>query len=93
MAISKTYVSQASFISHMELSSDLKYLFVAGQLDESIVKYHVHELSTNCDLDYQPYDTYHNEVPETYVTKDKFYNFINSIMPLREEIKNVLEDV
>lgn len=30
---------------------------------------------------------------ETYVTKEKFYNFINSIMPLREEIRNLLEDV
>ena len=25
--------------------------------------------------------------------KERFYNFVNSIMPLREEIRNLLEDV
>ena len=33
MAVSKTYASQTSFIAQMEISSDSKYLFVAGQLD------------------------------------------------------------
>jgi hypothetical protein len=41
MAISKTYVSQISFISSLQLSSDLKYLFVAGQIDECILKYDI----------------------------------------------------
>jgi hypothetical protein len=67
----------------MELSSDLKYLFVAGQLDESIVKYQVDELNPKCELDYQIYDMYQNDASETYATKEKFYNFVNSIMPLR----------
>ena len=41
MAISKTYVSQISFISSLQLSFDLKYLFVAGQIDECILKYDI----------------------------------------------------
>jgi hypothetical protein len=41
MCISKTYVSQASFINRLELTRDLKQLFVSGQLDECIVMYRV----------------------------------------------------
>jgi hypothetical protein len=61
MSISKTYVSQASFINHLELSADLKHLFVAGQLDECIIKYKVEKLSNDTDLDYQLYGTFQND--------------------------------
>jgi hypothetical protein len=30
---------------------------------------------------------------EMCVGKERFYSFVNSVMPLREEIRNVLEDV
>jgi hypothetical protein len=53
----------------------------------------VQELSSDSDLDYQAYDTHVSDPADTYVAKDKFYNFVNSIMPLREEIRNLLEDV
>ena len=33
MAISKTYVSQTSYINSLQISSDNKYLFVSGQTD------------------------------------------------------------
>lgn len=45
MSTCKTYPSQASFIAHLELSNDKKYLFVAGQLDEDVVKYNVIEFT------------------------------------------------
>lgn len=44
MSTCKTYPSQASFISKLELSGDGRFLFVAGQVDEAIVKYSIQEI-------------------------------------------------
>ena len=57
MGIGKTYMSQISFINQMELSWDGKYLFVAGSVDQCIVKYVIVQQRITSDLDYTAYET------------------------------------
>jgi hypothetical protein len=61
MSISKSYVSQFSQISSLQLSHDRRYLFVAGQVDEAVVKYKVRELGEGTDVDYQLYDVWRKD--------------------------------
>lgn len=84
MNLSKTYCSHTSFINHMEVSADYQYLFVSGSTDECVVKYKLTLETDHQDLDSICYPFHFKDIHDEYLTKNKFYEFLNNIDPIRD---------
>lgn len=93
MNLSKTYSSHTSFINQMELSSDFQYLFVSGASDDCIAKYKLSLDQESQDLDSLCYPFHFKDIHDEYLTRPKFYDFLNNIDPIREEISDIMLDV
>lgn len=55
--------------------------------------YKLIEEEQKTDLDYQNYMIDIKDQNEEYLTENKFFDFVNNVQPLREEIQELLVDV
>ncbi|KAL4455920.1 hypothetical protein ABPG73_008674 [Tetrahymena malaccensis] len=88
MCLAKSYSSHVSFVNQCErtiINGNKTYLFTSGITDESIFKWKLKEEDQYWDLDNLTYKLDQPDIFAELVTKDKFSNLQNEVLPQRQE--------
>jgi hypothetical protein len=84
MFMAKQFSGHCSFINQIELHKN--NLFTTGINDECIIKWKLTEDKVWQDLDNLDYNTEENDVVAEFISKEKFMDYKNKILPMRNEI-------
>ena len=97
MCLSKSYPSHISFVDQIELytakDKNKKDLFTTGLSDEAILKWRLDEESPYWDVDNLDHDIDQIDVFSEMIPEDKFNNLMTELLPLREEINDIQNNV
>ena len=97
MCLAKSYPSHISFVDQIEIykakDKNKKDLFTTGLSDETILKWRLEEESPYWDVDNIEHDIDQIDVFSEMIPFDKFQNLMKELLPLREEIFDIQNNV
>jgi hypothetical protein len=93
MCLAKTYPAHVSFVNQIECHSNAEYMFTSGVVDECLMKWKLVEEQQFWDLDNLNYEKSQTDLFSELISKVKFKNLYNELLPLRastgEKLRNV----
>ncbi|EGR29518.1 PH domain protein [Ichthyophthirius multifiliis] len=94
MCLAKSYSAHVSFVNQCENSpGTFEYLFTSGITDECVMKWKLKSEEQLWDLDNINHRLDQPDIFAELVTKDKFNNLINEVLPQRGEIAEVCSQI
>lgn len=95
MCLAKSYSAHVSFVNQCESTSreGKTYLITSGITDECVFKWRLREESQYWDLDNLSYKLEQPDVFAELVTKDKFSNLLNEVLPQRQEMAETCSQI
>ena len=93
MCLAKTYTGHISFINQIETHQNAEFIFTSGILDEVIMKWKLCEEQQFWDLDNLGYQKRQSDLFAELISKDKFKNLQDELLPLRSGIADKSKNV
>ena len=86
MCMAKSYSSHVSYVNQIIASKNLRYLYTTGISDQCVIQWRIKQEWKLWDLDLLPHDRNTKDLYSEIMTKQKFSNLCDNILPLREDI-------
>lgn len=86
----KTYAAHVSFVNQCETNvANSNHFFTSAISDECVIKWKLFQEDQFDDLDFIEYPIEHPDIFSEVITRDKFINMINEVLPVRQETNEI----